>query len=318
MVNIRTATISDIPAIESVLLASQLPSDGVKEHVANFLVAEDEGKLAGVGGFENCGAGVGLLRSFAVLPEQRNRGIAKQLYQQVITHARRSGISGLYLLTTTAQGYFAKLGFASIARARAPEAIRNTQQFRELCPDSAALMFRSVAAGCGGCATASEPSSTADPEGSSKALFDSGYYCAEAVLLAVAKHNGIESPLIPAIATGFCSGLSRTSGMCGALTGGILGLNLVYGRDREVESVEQNYFAVQRLVAEFGAACGSTKCSELLGCDLGTPEGQQTFRENKLHERCREYTAIATKIAVSLSDGKAQEKAPDLFPAPGK
>ena len=210
MVNIRTATISDIPAIESLLLVSQLPSEGVKEHVTNFFVAEEEGKLAGVGGFENCGAGAGLLRSFAVLPEQRHRGIARQLYEQVITHARHSGISALYLLTTTAQGYFARFGFASIARAKAPETIRKTEQFRELCPDSAVLMFRSIAAGCGGCATASEPCLTTDPESSSKSLFDAGYYCAEAVLLAVAKHNGIESPLIPAIATGFCSGLSRT------------------------------------------------------------------------------------------------------------
>lgn len=308
MVTIRIATKSDAPAIESLLLASQLPATGVKESVANFFVAEDKGKLAGVGGFEICSGNTGLLRSFAVLPEYRNMGIAKQLFEQVIAHARQSGISGLYLLTTTAQGYFTKLGFASIARARAPETIRNTQQFRKLCPDSAVLMFRSVVTGCGCCATATEPSSTATPESNSKGLFDSGFYCAEAVLLAVAKHNGIESPLIPAIATGFCSGLSRTSGMCGALTGGILGINLIYGRDREVESVEQNYSVVQRLVSEFGTACGSIKCNELLGCDLGTPEGQQMFRENKLYERCREYTAIATKIAVSLSDETLSDK----------
>ncbi len=144
--------------------------------------------------------------------------------------------------------------------------------------------------------------STADPQERGKALFDSGYYCAEAVLMAVAGHNGIESPLIPAIATGFCSGLSRTAGMCGALTGGILGLNLVYGRDREVETVEQNYAAVRRLIAEFEAICGSTKCDQLLGCDLGTEAGQQTFRENKLHERCRRFTATATGLAVALSE----------------
>lgn len=305
MVKIRSATTSDIPAIESLLLDSQLPSESVREHIANFFVAKDEGKLVGVGGFEDCGAGIGLLRSFAVLPEWRNRGIARQLHEHVVKRARRSGISGLYLLTTTAQGYFAKHGFASVARDEAPEAIRNTRQFRELCPDSAVLMFRSVAAECDDCATASAPGSAADAASTGRELFDSGYYCAEAVLLAVAQHSGIESPLIPAIATGFCSGLSRTSGMCGALTGGILGLNLVYGRDREVESVEQNYAVVRRLIAEFGEACGSTKCGELLGCDLGTPEGQLSFRENRLHERCREFTAVATKIAVSLADGNA-------------
>lgn len=308
MLTIRTATSSDVPAIESLLLASQLMTDGMKESLANFFVAEDKGTLAGVGGLEDCGGKLGLLRSFAVLPAYRNRGIAKQLYEQVIAHARQSGITGLYLLTTTAQDYFARFGFAAMARASAPEAIRNTQQFRGLCPDSAVLMFRSLMTGCGGCATAVPSTLAADPGSNSQDLFDAGFYCAEASLMAVAKHHGIESPLIPAIATGFCSGLSRTSGMCGALTGGILGLNLVYGRERERESVEQNYAAVQRLVSEFGAACGSTKCSELLGCDLGTAEGLQSFRANRLHERCREYTAMATRIAVSLSDGSLFKK----------
>ena len=141
-----------------------------------------------------------------------------------------------------------------------------------------------------------------DPGTPGRALFDAGYYCAEAVLIAVARHAGVESPLIPAIATGFCSGVSRTSGMCGALAGGILGLNLAYGRDRAGESVEQNYRMVQRLVAEFDAACGSTQCSTLLGCDLGTLEGQDAFREQRLHTRCREYSAAATRIAVALCD----------------
>ena len=47
----------------------------------------------------------------------------------------------------------------------------------------------------------------------SRELFDSGYYCAESVLLAIAENQGIQSDLIPKIATGFCSGISRTCGM---------------------------------------------------------------------------------------------------------
>lgn len=156
MAVIRTATISDIPAIESLLHASQLPAEGVKEHIANFFVAEEEGKLVGAGGLENCGEGIGLLRSFAVQAEYRNRGIAQQLYERVLAQASQSGISFMCLLTTNAHGYFAKLGFASIARANAPEAVRNTQQFRESCPESAVVMVRSVAAGCGVCTPAAD------------------------------------------------------------------------------------------------------------------------------------------------------------------
>jgi len=149
-------------------------------------------------------------------------------------------------------------------------------------------------------------SATSDLEDYSESLLDSGFRCAEAVLLTVARQHNIESPLIPAIATGFCSGIAQTSGMCGAVSGGILGLNLVYGRDRADESAGKNYAAVQSLVAEFKTAFGATGCSELLGCDLATAEGKQSFRENKLHVRCREYTRAATKLALALSDDAAQ------------
>ncbi|GBD95663.1 MAG TPA: C_GCAxxG_C_C family protein [Nitrospirae bacterium] len=67
-------------------------------------------------------------------------------------------------------------------------------------------------------------------------LFDSGYYCAENVLLAIAESQGIQSDLIPKIATGFCSGISRTCGMCGALSGAIMSLNLLYGRSSPEEN----------------------------------------------------------------------------------
>lgn len=295
MITLRPATWADLPALETVLRACGLPSEDVRDRLGDLLVAEDDGDLAGVGGFERCGGDVALLRAFAVVAEKRNRGVGRQLYEATVAAARRAGISRLYLLTTTAQGYFARLGFEPVARSEAPEAIRHTRQFRELCPDAAALLFRSLAD------DGADGAGSAGPAAQSQALFDSGYYCAEAVLMTVADHNGIDSPLVPAIATGFCSGVSRTSGMCGALTGGILGLNLVYGRDRETESVEQNYRMVQRLVSEFRARCGSTECSELLGCDLGTAAGQQAFRAGQLHTRCREYTAVAATLAVGLS-----------------
>jgi C_GCAxxG_C_C family probable redox protein len=291
MVNIRTA---------ATLLASGLHVEAVKEHIAHIVVAEAEGKIVGAAGLEHCGEGIGLLRSIWVLPGYRNQGIARKLCDAVVARARWLGIGALYLLPTGAEGFFSKHGFARISRARAPDAIRRTQQFSQLCPESAVLMFRSLAAEPG-------PVAAADPECHSRELFASGHLCAEAVLLAVTKHRGIETPLIPAIATGFCRGLSRTSGMCGALAGGILGLNLVCRRDCPAQSVEQNFAAVQRLVSEFEASCGSTRCSELLGCDLGTPEGQRIFRQNKLQRRCREYTATATRIAVSLSDAKLPE-----------
>jgi hypothetical protein len=59
----------------------------------------------------------------------------------------------------------------------------------------------------------------------SGALFQQGFCCAESVLLSVAESRGIHSELIPKIATGLCGGIGRSGGLCGAVSGGVLGLN---------------------------------------------------------------------------------------------
>ena len=134
----------------------------------------------------------------------------------------------------------------------------------------------------------------------SRELFESGYFCAESVLLAIAEAKGIQSDLIPRIATGFCSGLARTGGVCGAVSGGIMGLNLLTGRSSPDESVEENYAAVQKLLSAFEDKFGSTNCQELIACDLGTREGLETYAANNLDEQCKRYTEQATRLTMQL------------------
>lgn len=134
----------------------------------------------------------------------------------------------------------------------------------------------------------------------SRELFDSGYYCAESVLLAMAEAQGIQSDLIPKIATGFCSGMSRTGGQCGAVSGAIMGLSLLTGRSSPEESVEDNYVVVRRLIDMFERRFGSTSCRQLIGCDLNTEEGQETFGANNLVEECKRYVEETTRMAISL------------------
>jgi C_GCAxxG_C_C family probable redox protein len=131
-------------------------------------------------------------------------------------------------------------------------------------------------------------------------LFQSGFFCAESVVLAIAESKGIHSDLLPRIATGFCSGVSRTGGMCGAVSGAIMGINLVTGRNTPTESLESCYAITQELIERFTNQFGSLNCRELIGCDLATNEGQQYFVENQCMESCMQYAAGATGIAVSL------------------
>jgi len=132
-------------------------------------------------------------------------------------------------------------------------------------------------------------------------LYDAGYFCAETVLMVVAEREGIKSKLIPRIATGLCAGVSRTSGMCGALTGAILALNMIYGRDLPQESKDKNYEVVEKMIDMFEEQVGSANCTELSGCDLSTKEGVIRFiDENIIEKKCIEYSIIATKMVVKL------------------
>ena len=135
---------------------------------------------------------------------------------------------------------------------------------------------------------------------SSGAFWDSGYYCAESVLLAIAESKGVHSPLIPRIATGFCSGVSRTGGMCGALSGAVMSINLVTGRSAPTDSLEECYAITKEMIKQFEKRFGAINCLQLLGCDVSTEEGRRFYKENHLTERCQYFVEEATSIAMSL------------------
>lgn len=122
------------------------------------------------------------------------------------------------------------------------------------------------------------------------------------MLLAVAESQGIESDLLPRIATGFCSGLARTGGLCGALSGGIMALNLLTGRSEPGASVDENYALVGELIDQYEEKFGSINCKELTGVDLGTGEGQAKFREKNQITNCLNYAEEVTQMVLSLAE----------------
>lgn len=146
---VRGAAPTDLAAVERLLTASGLPLDGVQEALSDFVVAEAGDDVVGVAGLEVC-CDNALLRSVAVLPEWRSRGLGRALVSRVISDAEARGIRGLYLLTTTAERYFPSFGFREIARDNVPTDVRETAEFRTACPASAVVMCRE-------CATTEEP-----------------------------------------------------------------------------------------------------------------------------------------------------------------
>ena len=138
-------------------------------------------------------------------------------------------------------------------------------------------------------------------------IFESGLFCAESVLLAIAEGKGIKSDVIPKIATGFCGGMSRSCGLCGAVSGAIMGINLLYGRSSPDHSVDENYALVRKLMCMFEETFGSSNCRQLIGCDLGTIGGRTVFKLRKLREQCRGYTEEATRMVLTLIEGGSED-----------
>ena len=81
-----------------------------------------------------------LIRSLAVCPSLRTSGLGGALVNYVEAMASKNGVESLFLLTTTANQFFEQLGYEYCERDQAPEAIKATAQFSDLCPASSHFM----------------------------------------------------------------------------------------------------------------------------------------------------------------------------------
>ena len=141
-------------------------------------------------------------------------------------------------------------------------------------------------------------------EEQAKEYFTSGFNCAESVLLALSKKllsgDGAEA-CIPMMATGFGGGMALNGDTCGALSGGIIAIGLVLGRNQPLQSRDPCYSTVDRLYQDFKKEFGTCKCCELTGVDLKTTEGLNALHGRIRDERCKpivEWTAKRTSQLI--------------------
>ena len=138
---IRPARREDWPSIRALLEARNLPIDGAESHVVDFLVATDPASNAAiaVAGLERYGE-VGLVRSVAVADDVAAQGLGSALVRALLQRARERGIGAVYLLTTTAAGWFPRFGFRVVRRDDLPQALGESAELRGACPSTAVAM----------------------------------------------------------------------------------------------------------------------------------------------------------------------------------
>lgn len=140
-VSVRPAASGDLDAVLALLSVSALPSAGVADHFpGGFVVAvSPAGEIGAVAGVEVHGD-AGLLRSVAVRGEMRGAGAGRAVVEAAISLARDAGVRTLYLLTTTADAWFPRFGFARVERDALPAALDASAELRGACPASAIAM----------------------------------------------------------------------------------------------------------------------------------------------------------------------------------
>ncbi len=132
--------------VRALLVACDLPVADLRDDGnVYFFGFRHENKLLGVVGGEVQGD-YGLLRSLAISSAHRGNGLGQKLVIFSEEWAAHSNLKALYLLTTTANDLFERLGYQELSRSEAPSAIIETAQFSGLCPDSSIFMGKKLGA----------------------------------------------------------------------------------------------------------------------------------------------------------------------------
>lgn len=143
-VELRSARAADLPDVLALLQKAELPVAGVADTFRDFFVAEREGRLIGAAGLEIYGASA-LLRSVVVQEDWRGTGVGRSLIDLALGEAKARGIEDVFLLTTTAEHYFPRFGFACVSREAVSEEVKESMEFQVACPASAIVMRKTLA-----------------------------------------------------------------------------------------------------------------------------------------------------------------------------
>jgi amino-acid N-acetyltransferase len=139
--SIGPASGGDLDGIKRLLVGSLLPSRDVGGASQRFIVASEGGRLIGCAGLQVAGQD-GLVRSMAVHWTRRNAGLGSKLHRRLLFEAALAGVRTLYVVTTTAEDFFAGHGFRKVAADAVPAELQASEEFTAFVPGGSAVMTR--------------------------------------------------------------------------------------------------------------------------------------------------------------------------------
>ncbi|HUV03001.1 MAG TPA: C-GCAxxG-C-C family protein [Desulfobacteria bacterium] len=133
--------------------------------------------------------------------------------------------------------------------------------------------------------------------------FNDGFSCSQAVLATYAELFGLDRDRALKVASAFGGGMGHLGETCGAVTGAFMVIGLKCGQTDadDKETKKKTYRLVKAFAEKFKARNGSISCTELLGCDLSTPEGMKRAKEQNLFTTlCPTFVRDATELLEEL------------------
>ena len=145
-----------------------------------------------------------------------------------------------------------------------------------------------------------------------KALFEEGYSCSQAVVIAFSDLTGIDEKTAALLSSSFGGGMARLRDTCGAVSGMAMVAGLLFGYSDPTDHAKKSahYERVRRLIGEFTAENGSYVCRELLAGVPHTAGGVPEQRDPAYYKKrpCGEYVACAVGILERelIEEGKIE------------
>jgi C_GCAxxG_C_C family probable redox protein len=117
----------------------------------------------------------------------------------------------------------------------------------------------------------------------------------------VCQEFGIESDIIPRIASCFAGGIGNTGAVCGAVIGAVMAIGLKKDRGKTIEEYLSNLGMAQEFRRRFENEMETINCRELTGLDLSKPEGIKQLMDSDIPKRvCFPAVGVAYRLVVDL------------------
>jgi C_GCAxxG_C_C family probable redox protein len=133
-------------------------------------------------------------------------------------------------------------------------------------------------------------------------LFAQGFNCAQSILYTYGKVYFKENKDALKLASGFGAGITYRGELCGAVSGSLMVIGLLYGySDKEMDlEKEMTYRISHELIETFEKINGSVICNQLVKYEINTTEGLDYARKNNLFKNCPDFIKSASEILDSL------------------